>query len=83
MKIETKHLLIAILTIAVGALGYYFLIQRPQEIKLRCMEIAKDFGQRHTGLYRTYQNDGYFINRSMYNNCIEQAGLSTESDEQK
>lgn len=89
MKIETKHILIAILLVFISVFGYFFLVYRPQAIKLQCMEVAKDLRQKislykgATGKYGSGETSEYFINQEMYNDCIKKTGLGNKNNGQE
>jgi len=67
---KSKFILVILIGLLSAGIGYYIFIYRPQEIKLRCMQLAR------------YEFEGGriakghpSIDNTVYQNCLKEFGL--------
>lgn len=69
-KIDTKLALLSLVALLGLGLGYYVLVYRPQELRLRCLQMAK---YESTNRYSTGK---VFIEDATYQKCLKEFDLA-------
>jgi len=74
-KVSSNYLLIVLLLIVTIGISYFIFIYRPQELRMRCLQMAT-----YTSTNK-YSSGSVFVEDVTYNNCLENLGLSNEKSE--